>query len=357
MTASVQDMLQRGAATLRLSITGENNLDCFYFRPMGLTRDLFQPTNLIQPSDVSKLVKIVGEMGVKRVLISGGEPLLRKDAPNFIKSSYAHKGIEEVLLNTNGTYLKTYADLLRKMGLKKVDINCDTINYEKYHSITKKDDLFRVLDGIDKVEKLHFPQIRFNVILMRGINDDEIIDIARITKDQKIHIRFVEYTPINGDDPYYERVKLGVLEAKRRISNYQRLTQIHDFESDEPEVCFKFNQAVGKVSFVSQIQVRKERSAPTIVFNADGALYNEIAPNRPYPILADLRKDAKDVKLHKLIEKVIRFDGTETKAKTSSKKSTIKAKGASKRTKAKMPSKKSTASKGRLASSQASANA
>jgi len=309
MVATGRDTERDSARILRLSITGECNLSCFYCKPLGRSRDLFEVKNPVQPSDVSKLIRIVGELGITRVIIGGGEPLLRKDAANFIKSAFAHKGINDVWLVTNGTYLKAFADELRKNGLRKVDINFDTLNYKKYHEVlTKRDDLFRVLDGVDKVEKLNYLVIRLNIYLLNGVNHDEVVDFARMTKDRRLHLRFMEYCPIvQNSDPIGDRPKLSVLWAKREIDNYQRLVQIHDLEDDVPVPTFRFDDAEGKISFLSETEVAAEKSVPSIVFNAEGVLFNELVPNRPHPILAELRKDAKQDKLRKTIEHVMRL--------------------------------------------------
>jgi cyclic pyranopterin phosphate synthase len=307
MSATAQSTDSPIARTLRLSITGECNLDCFYCRPLGRSRDLLQTKTLIQPSDVSKLVRIVGEFGVNRIVISGGEPLLRKDVPNFVKAAYAHKNIQDVRLVTNGTYLKAYADTLRKMGLRKVDVSFDSLRYERYQAITRRDDLFRVLDGIEKVEKLNYTEIRLNVRLLNGINEDELVEFARLTKVRRVNVRFLEYHPLHAEreDPYASRLGLSVLTAKRRIDDYQRLVQVHDLSVDPPVPTFQFADGVGRISFLSHAEVAREASVPVAVFNAEGVLFHEQVPTRPQAILADLRRDAKEARLHKTIERVL----------------------------------------------------
>lgn len=307
MVATAQNQDQEVTRTLRLSITGECNLSCFYCRPTGKARELFTPKTLVQPSDVTKLVKIVGEMGITKILLGGGEPLLRKDAPNFIKSALAHKGIQEVRLVTNGTYLKAYADMLRKMGLRRVDINFDSLNFQKYQKITERDDLFRVLDGIEKIEKLNFPEIRLNIFLFNGINQDEIVDFARMTKDRKLHIRFMEYWPQHaaGNEAYTEKLRMSVAAALKAIDSYQRLVQLHDLEAEVTAPQYQFVSATGKMSFWGQKEIEADRKIPRVVFNADGVLFHEASPLKGVPILEDLRRDAKEVRLHRIIEKVL----------------------------------------------------
>lgn len=304
------------AKVLRLSITGECNLACFYCRSLGKSRDLFTAKSPIQPSDVTKLVKIVGDLGVTHVVIGGGEPLLRKDAANFVKSAYAHKSIQEVRLVTNGTFLKAYADSLRKMGLRKVDVNFDSLNFMKYQRITGRDNLYRVLDGIEKIEKLNYPEIRLNILLLNGINEAELIDFARMTKDRKIHLRFLEYRPpFPNADPYADRLGMSVVQAKRSIDNFQKLTPIHDLESEIQIPTFQFQAAAGKISFLSEMEIDTELAVPRILFNADGVLSNEQTPQKTQPILENLRRDAKEDRLHRMIERIMAVDGSAAKKK------------------------------------------
>ncbi|MEZ4819909.1 MAG: radical SAM protein [Bdellovibrionota bacterium] len=177
--------------TLKLNITNHSNIHPFYERCMGLHEKFSEHPPTLLHTDVNKFVKIVGEQGVQRICIEGNEPLARKDVASFIKAAHSYKGIKDVRLVTNGTHLKNYADALRKMGLKKVDIyQMDTLNFIKYQKLNGKDALYRVLDGIEKVEKLKYADIRLNILLLNQINSDEIVEMARLTRERKIHIRY-----------------------------------------------------------------------------------------------------------------------------------------------------------------------
>lgn len=306
MVAFSKDSGAQIVDTLRLSITGDCNLKCFYCKPLGEDQDLDNYEKVIQPSDVNKFVKIVGDLGVRYVEISGGEPLLRKDAANFIKSAHAHRKIENVRLVTNGTFLKAYADGLKKFGLRKVDINFDSLNFLKYQRITNSDSLYRVLDGIEKVEKLNFTDIRLNVLLLDGINNDEIVHFARFTKDRRVHVRFIEYTPVTSEqDPYQEREnQLGIVQAKRLIENYQVLEAYPNY-NDDLIPTFAFRKAEGKISFISQRRIQEIRNYPRVVLKANGDVINEVFPKKQINILDIIRKDPKNPKLRKAIEKVL----------------------------------------------------
>ena len=298
------------ARVLRLSLTGECNLKCFYCRPMGKSKDLFEINKHIQPSDVTKLVKISGDLGIRKVWIQGGEPLLRKDAPNFVKSAHAFKGIEEVRLFTNGTFLKAYADPLRKYGLRKVDVNLDSMDFKKFQRITGSDSLYRVLDGIEKVEKLNYTDIRVNILLLDKINNDEIVAMSRLIKDRKIHIRFLEYHPaVNVADPYAQMEhNLTPLRAKRLIDNYQKLVPIDDLSQEFPVPTYTFRDSIGKISFLTRDVIDRERSVPRILLSPEGILTNEAVSGKSLDVVEQIRKDPKSPKLHAAIANIMSLE-------------------------------------------------
>ncbi|MCB0326009.1 MAG: radical SAM protein [Bdellovibrionales bacterium] len=308
--------------TLKLSITGECNLNCFYCKALEHDKEFFELKKSLSASDVNKFVKIVGEFGINRVLIEGAEPLLRKDAPSFVKAAHANKKIQDVRLITNGTYLKAYADPLRKMGLKKVDVNFDTLHFMKYQRITGHDSLYRVLDGIDKVEKLKYSDIVLNILLLKGINEDEIVEIARMTRERKVHIRFIEYDAQNeNEDPYENKKTMTVLDAKKMIDNYQILERVVEFDQEPSNLAFRFPQAVGSISFVSRVELEKKRAQPYIQLNANGEVFNSRDPKKTLSILDAIRKDAKDPKFRKSIEKIYLAKAPTEKTSTSKTKS------------------------------------
>lgn len=314
--------------TLKLSITNDTNIHPFYERCMGLKDRLKDHPPTLLHTDVNKFVKIVGEQGIARILIEGNEPLMRKDVPAFIKAAHSYKGIKDVRLVTNGTHLKNYADALRKMGLKKVDIyHMDTLDFTKYQKLNGKDALYRVLDGIEKLEKLKYSHIRLNIMLLNEINNEEIVEMARMTRDRKIHIRFWEFCPVHDDhNPYAKRDVLTVLEAKRMIDNYEKLQMTYDLDSDEPTTpTFQFEGGQGWLSFVGYKDACKLREDPYIELSADGILKCSTNPRKSLDVLKYIRKDSKDPKFRKSVEKFLLLKSQKKKAgQTKSKKKTSK---------------------------------
>lgn len=314
--------------TLKLSITNDTNIHPFYEKCMGLRDKQSEHPPTLLHTDVNKFVKIVGEQGIQRICIEGNEPLMRKDVASFIKAAHSYKGIKDVRLVTNGTHLKNYADALRKMGLKKVDIyQIDTLNFMKYQKLNGKDALYRVLDGVEKVEKLKYAEIRLNILLLNEINNEEIVEMARLTRERKIHIRFMEFAAVDDDrNPYAQRPILSVVDAKKMIDNYEKLQMEYDLESDKPTPRFKFDGGVGTISFLSCTDVQAMREDPYIELDAHGVLRSSLNPKKSLDVLSSIRKDSKDPKFRKSVEKflLMKTPSTTKKKKTTTKKTASK---------------------------------
>lgn len=327
MVAIRMDASSPRIQTLRICISNGSNINPFYARCMGLKDQVSEHPPTLLHTDVNKLVKIVGEYGVTRISIEGNEPLTRKDVAAFIKSAHSYKGIKDVRLVTNGTHLKNYADSLRKMGLKKVDITqLDTLNFVKYQKITGKDALYRVLDGIEKVEKLKYNEIRINILLLNEINHDEVVEMARLTRDRKLHLRFYEFSPLNDvNNPYQTRPVLTVSDAKKMIENYEKLEIDYDLESEVPAPTYRFCDGIGKVSFLGAKEIEQERQVPYIQLDAYGNLRSSINPKKVLAVLSNLRKDSKDPKFRRSIEKLVHLKSALGSKKTSKAKTTKRA--------------------------------
>jgi|GEM_PF-4944743 len=333
MVAIRMDLSTPRISKLKLRITTESNIHPFYERCMGLQKNFSDHPPTLLHTDVNKFVKIVGEQGIQTVAIEGNEPLMRKDIPSFVKAAHSYKGIKDVRLVTNGTQLKNYADALRKMGLKKVDIyQMDTLNFSKYQKLNGKDALYRVIDGMEKVEKLKYAEIRLNILLLAGINQEEIVEMARMIRRHKVHIRFMEFCPLTDDrNPYADRDILNVADAKRMIDNYEKLEMVYEIEGAEPTPVFKFNDSLGTLSFMSSTTIEKKRREPYIELDAFGHLRSSLNPKKVLDILPKIRKDPKDTKFRKSIEKFLLLNPPRKRARSTSKPLTKKTKSSSTR--------------------------
>jgi len=192
------DNFGRQITYLRISVTDRCNLRCVYCMPeSGIS--LLNHDEVISYEDILRLVNILSNHGVKKIRITGGEPLVRKGLPGLIENIGRIKGIEDISMTTNGTLLKKYASELYNAGLKRINISLDSLKEERFRRITRTGSLKDVLAGIKLAKEKGFNPVKINTVLIRGINDDEIIDFVNFAKEFEINLRFIEYMPIGGN--------------------------------------------------------------------------------------------------------------------------------------------------------------
>lgn len=199
MQQRLVDRFNRTHDYLRISVTDKCNLRCVYCMPEeGME---FEPDErLLRFDEIVEVVRVLAGLGVRKLRLTGGEPLLRKDLDRLVAMLAAIPGIEDIALTTNGIFFAPKADKLRAAGLTRVNISLDSLKPERFSLITRGGDIRKVLASIDAALRVGLDPVKINVVLMKGINDDEIEDFLRLTLERKLNIRFIEYMPIGHDD-------------------------------------------------------------------------------------------------------------------------------------------------------------
>ncbi|WP_167628172.1 GTP 3',8-cyclase MoaA [Listeria valentina] len=180
---------------IRISVTDRCNLRCVYCMPEeGLK---FLPHDeVLQKDEIIDFMKVMVQFGIKKVRITGGEPLLRTDIVEIIRGISAIPEIEDIAVTTNAMYLAKKAEALKEAGLTRINVSLDSLHEDRFREITRGGRLQKVIDGLKKAEEVGLFPIKLNVVLIKGQNDDEILDFLEFTKDKDINIRFIEYMPI-----------------------------------------------------------------------------------------------------------------------------------------------------------------
>lgn len=184
---------------LRISVTDRCNLRCVYCMPEeGME---FEPDEkLLTFDEITEIVRVLAGLGVRKLRLTGGEPLVRKNLDQLISRLSQIPGIEDIALTTNGIYFASRAEKLRAAGLTRVNISLDSLKADRFSMITRGGDIRRVLASIEEAYRVGIMPIKLNVVLMKGINDDEIADFLQMTIDRPIQVRFIEYMPIGHKD-------------------------------------------------------------------------------------------------------------------------------------------------------------
>ena len=180
---------------LRISLTDNCNFRCFYCMPEE-EYDFTPASRLMQADEIEALAKIFVNLGVNKIRLTGGEPLVRKDAADIIMA--LSKLPVKLTITTNGTRLHEYVDVLERAGIRSLNISLDTLQPEKFHLITKRDQFKTVYENIQLLVSKNF-HVKINVVVMKGLNDGEINDFIEWTRDTPVHVRFIEFMPFSGN--------------------------------------------------------------------------------------------------------------------------------------------------------------
>ncbi|WJH37154.1 GTP 3',8-cyclase MoaA [Paenibacillus aurantius] len=189
---------------LRISVTDKCNLRCVYCMPEeGME---FEPDeHLLRFEEIREVVRVLAGYGVRKLRLTGGEPLVRKDLPRLVGMLSSIPGIEDIALTTNGIFFAGKAEALKEAGLTRVNLSLDSLRADRFSAITRGGDIRKVLDSLDAAERLGLGPIKINVVLMKGMNDDEIGDFLQMTRERPVQVRFIEYMPIGHDDEGWKK--------------------------------------------------------------------------------------------------------------------------------------------------------
>lgn len=235
---------------LRVSLTDRCNLRCIYCMPEeGIPKKTHD--DIVRFENLEKVISAFATLGIKKVRFTGGEPLILKGIEKLIKFTSSLPSIEDVSLTTNGILLYDKADELKKAGLNRVNISLDTLDKEKYKEITRGGDISKVFSAIEKCVSINLKPVKINVVLMRGINDDEVESFINLTKDMPIQVRFIELMPIGEGLKYYGKSSMKIDEI---IDKHKELIHIKD-KSNVASV-YKIEGAKGTVGFISPISCK-----------------------------------------------------------------------------------------------------
>jgi len=246
----ILDSFGRNINYLRISVTDRCNLRCIYcMPPEGVPH--MPHSEIISYEEIRTVVRAAAELGISRIRLTGGEPLVRVDVPKLIKMLSQINGIEELSLTTNGTLLKKYALELKQAGLSRVNVSLDTLKPDKFKHITRVGELKDVLEGIEATRDASLYPIKINVVVMRGINDDEILDFARMTYKEGCHVRFIELMPFKGAAEFVPSIEL-----RQNISLLGKLEPCPDsvrITGNGPAMYYRLAGANGTIGFVSPL--------------------------------------------------------------------------------------------------------
>jgi cyclic pyranopterin phosphate synthase len=236
---------------LRLSVTDRCNLRCCYCMPAGGVAKL-EHREMLSYEDLFRVASACVEQGIEKIRVTGGEPLVRKGLTAFLKRLSGIKGLKELVLTTNGMLLEELALPLREAGVARLNISLDSLKPATFARITRGGDLARVLAGMDAAGKAGFAPLKINMVVMRGVNDDEILDFAALSIDKPYTVRFIEYMPTLQDEGWNAQCMPGS-EILARIAERHALLPLIGAEMAGPARNYKIEGARGAIGIITPV--------------------------------------------------------------------------------------------------------
>ncbi len=286
---------------LRISITDHCNLRCRYCVTDKVT--WVPHEEILRFEEIARIVRVFVNEGIRKIRITGGEPLMRHGLPGFIAQISPLKGVEDLSLTTNGVFLAQMAEKLRKAGLTRINVSLDTFKPERYALITGRDLFHQVWAGIQSAERVGLSPVKINVVAMKGYNEDEILDFVRLTLEKPYVVRFIEYMPVNekwNDDNF-----LSVDKIKAVIEAAFPLAPIDGTRNNGPARVYKVPGARGEVGLISPLSNHFCGTCNRLRLTADGHLRPCLFSDTEIDVKTPLRNGGDDTALQGLLRKAL----------------------------------------------------
>ena len=282
----LQDTHQRNHSYLRISITEKCNLRCTYCMPAeGIA--LTPRPHLMTEDEIVSIAQTFVDLGVTKIRLTGGEPLVRKEAHGII-DRLGQLGVQ-LTLTTNGLLVHDFISTFKKAGIKALNVSIDSLQKEKYKAITRRDSFNQLWNNIELLQQNDF-QVKLNVVLIKGFNDNEILDFIALTKNQKLQIRFIEFMPFDGNQWNKEKLVsyAEIIEQVHSAYSETQLLRIQDQPNDTAKN-YKIEGFKGSFSIISSVTNPFCSTCNRIRLTADGKLKNCLFSNSETALLPTLR--------------------------------------------------------------------
>jgi cyclic pyranopterin phosphate synthase len=266
------DSFGRRHNNLRISVTDRCNLRCTYCMPEDVT--FLDKNELLSFEEMGEFVRVVAPLGIDKIRLTGGEPLLRRDLHVLVRMLLAIPGVHDIGLTTNGLLLAAQAPALFEAGLRRINVSLDTLDPERFHRLARRDGLAQVLDGLAAAKSIGFERIKVNAVILRGVNDVDIAPLGRAAREHGWELRFIECMPIGAEPWERQKAVLAheILEVLER--EIGPLHPAHDYDPHAPAMDFQFADGIGRVGFIASISRPFCRQCNRLRLTDEGKLRN-----------------------------------------------------------------------------------
>jgi len=297
---TMSDSYGRRLSYLRVSLTDACNLRCVYCMPEDIR---FRPAaTLLQDDEILTLVRVAASLGVNKIRLTGGEPTVRHGVVNLVRNIVAIPGIERVVMTTNGIKLAELAGPLAAAGLAQVNISIDSLDPAKFRRITRRGDLADVWQGIAAAEAAGLRPVKLNCVVTRGFNDDEVVELARLSLDNPWEVRFIELMPLGSVSDFQQDQVVSSAETRSRIETaLGPLEVVPGHNGHDPSRPYRLRNARGQLGFISSVTEPFCEGCNRLRLTADGKLRLCLLRDDEADLLTPLRAGANFAELRRLM--------------------------------------------------------
>ncbi|MBD3867026.1 MAG: GTP 3',8-cyclase MoaA [Acidobacteria bacterium] len=304
---ALRDRFNRLHDDLRVSVTDRCNLRCSYCmpeEPVWFPRD-----QILDYEEMHRLIQVLVEHGVRKVRVTGGEPLVRKDLTRFISLLAGSDGIEDISLTTNGVLLEAMARPLADAGLTRVNVSLDTLDPARFRQLTRRDDLDKVLAGLDAAAASGLTPLKINTVLLKGINEDEAERFVETARDKGWEVRFIEFMPLENSGTWDLSQVVTGKEVLERLRAHWDLDPDPSADPSAPASRFLFRDGRGRVGFINSISQPFCGDCSRLRLTADGKFRVCLYDQAEIDLKTPLRQGATDGELAGLIHDALQEKG------------------------------------------------
>ena len=299
----VRDVYNRPVKDLRISVTDRCNFRCTYCMPME-EYVWIDRQEILTFEEITRLARLFVGLGVDKIRITGGEPLVRKDLHRLVKMLNALDSELDICLTTNGSLLCDQVDDLAAAGLKRINVSIDTLDPEKFKQITKRGDLEKVLEGLFAAKRAGLGPIKINAVVERGLNDDDIVPLVEFAREHSFSMRFIEYMDVGNANNWISERILSKKEILERINERYPLKEVGRDNGSAPSVDYEFVDGRGEVGVIASVTEPFCSSCTRARLTADGKLVTCLFSTHGHDLKTLIRSGSTDEQLIELISSV-----------------------------------------------------
>ena len=303
LPAPLVDTYGRLHDNLRVSVTDRCNIRCFYCMPEHDV-EFVKRSEILDFEEIERFVRIAVALGIVKLRVTGGEPLVRRDLPELIRRLTAIAGIRDLALTTNGVLLPGLAEPLYEAGLRRINVHLDTLDRERFIQITRRDELGKILAGLDLSKRLGYSKIKLNAVAVKNLVEPDIVPLARYARENGFEVRYIEFMPLDAQN-LWDRGK--VLLADEIIDTLSReiapLEPVPDPDPRAPASEYAFADGIGRVGFIASVSRPFCLNCNRIRLTADGKLRYCLFAIQEDDVKSLMRSGASDEEIAALIRR------------------------------------------------------